>query len=361
MVFARALRRELTQSAVGVFVALLAVLLTTQLIRLLNEAAGGRVAPEGVVALLGFASLNYLPLLLSLTLFVTTLLTLSRHYRDSEMVIWFSSGLSLTRWVVPVLVFALPVVVAIALLSGFLSPWALGKSAEFRQKMSNRGETSQVAPGAFKEASSSERVVFVEAVEEDAGVVRNVFVNSVQNGRLGVIFAASGRHETAPNGDRFMVMEQGRRYEVTPGEFDAGVMAFERYAVRIETKEARTVEKTTRTATLRELLDGNTPVFQAELLWRIGVPLSALILPLLAIPLSFVNPRAGRSANLVLALVVFMIYSNLMSISQAWVAQGRASFSLAWWPVHASLLALAFIFILTRVYGPTRRRRVISR
>lgn len=359
MVFERALRREMTQSAVGVFVALFAVLLTTQLIRLLNEAAGGRLAPEAVVALLGFSALNYLPTLLSLTLFVTTLLTLSRHYRDSEMVVWFSCGVPLSRWIRPVLGFALPVALAIALLSGFLSPWALARSAEFREQMNSRGDAAQVIPGAFKEAASAERVIFVEGVEEAAGRVRNVFVSSVLNGRLGVIFAANGQQEVAANGDRFMVMSDGRRYEVVPGALDARVMSFDRYAVRVEAHEARAVEKTTRNATTLELWDSDLAAFKGELLWRIGVPLSALVLPLLAIPLAYVNPRAGRSAGLVLALVVFMIYSNLMSISQAWVAQGRIAFAASWWPVHLAMLAVAMAYVAWRIYGPTQvwRRR----
>jgi lipopolysaccharide export system permease protein len=103
MIFQRAVRREFSHAAAGIFIALFAILLTTQLIRLLSEAARGGVEPGAVAALLGFAALNYLPILLSLSLFISILLTLSRSYRDSEMVVWFSSGLSLTAWIRPVL------------------------------------------------------------------------------------------------------------------------------------------------------------------------------------------------------------------------------------------------------------------
>lgn len=349
MVFERALRRELTQSAVGVFVALFAIMVTTQLIRLLNEAAGGKVAPEAVAALLGFSAINYLPTLLSLTLFVAILLSISRSYRDSEMAVWFSAGLSLTAWVRPILRFALPVVVAIALLSLMLSPWALSQSAEFRQKMNNRGEASQVTPGSFQEASSSDRVVFVEAVGKDSGLVRNVFINSVQHGRLGVMVAATGHQEVAENGDRFMVLETGRRYEVTPGTAEFRTMEFDRYAIRVETREVRGIDKTPKNATTQELIESFQLEDRAELLWRIGVPVSALVLCLLAIPLAFVNPRAGRSANLILALLTFMVYSNLISVSQAWVAQGRISFDAGWWAVHVLMIAALPLLFARRI------------
>jgi lipopolysaccharide export system permease protein len=138
MIFERAARREFAQAAAGISVALLAILTSTNLIRLLKEAAGGRIAPEAVASLLGFAALNFMPVLLSLTLFVAVLLSLSRMYRDSEMVVWFSSGLALTGWARPVLRFAAPIIVAIALLSGFLAPWANSSSAEYRERLSAR-------------------------------------------------------------------------------------------------------------------------------------------------------------------------------------------------------------------------------
>jgi lipopolysaccharide export system permease protein len=349
MIFHRAVRREMTHAAAGVFVALFAIMATTQLIRLLTEAAAGKVAPEAVVALLGFSSLNYLPILLSLSMFVAILLTLSRSYRDSEMVVWFSSGLSLTAWVRPVMVFALPLVVAIALLSFVLSPWALSQSAEFRQKLSTRSDAAQVSPGAFQEATSSDRVVFVEAVADDASYVRNVFVSSLQNQRLGVTMAAKGHQETAGNGDRFMVLENGRRYEVEPGMPDFRVLEFERYAVRIETHEAQGVENTPRNMPIWELFAQERADYRAELLWRLGIPLSTVVLALLAIPLSFVNPRAGRSANMLLALCTYLIYSNLLSISQAWVAQGKVSFALGTLVVHVLMLALLPLLFYQRI------------
>lgn len=334
MIFQRAAQREFTQTAATVFIALFAILLTTQLIRLLGQAAGGKIASEGVIALLGFGAINYLPTLLSLTAFIAILMTLSRAYRDSEMAIWFSAGVPLTAWIRPVLVFALPLVVVIAVLSIFLSPWALTKSSEYRQRMDQRDDVSRVSPGAFQESNQAERVFFVEGISGDQGRVKNVFVSAVQQGRLGVVVAAEGHTETMPNGDRFLVLDRGRRYEGTPGTADYRVMEFERYGVRIETRESRGVEQTQKNMPIWELIRQPTPSNLGELLWRIGIPLSALNLALLAIPLSFVNPRAGRTNNLIFALLTFMIYSNLVSVSQAWVSQGRLSFQIGVWAVH---------------------------
>lgn len=345
MVFQRAVRREFAQSAAGVFVALFAILVAIQGIRLLGDAAAGKVASEAVAALLGFAALNYSAYLLSLTLFVAVLLSLSRSYRDSEMIVWFSSGMSLTAWVRPVLVFAAPLVLAIALLTLVLSPWAHQMSAEFKQKIAVRSDASQVAPGSFKEASSTDRVVFVETIGEDEAHVQNIFISAVQHGRLGVTMASRGYQETAENGDRFMVLEQGRRYEVVPGTPEFRIMEFDKYALRVETREERGITQTVAGQSSLDLWRSDSRYAQAELLWRINVPVSAVVLALLAIPLSFVNPRAGRSANLILALLVYMIYSNLLSMTQAWVAQGRISVVAGLLSVHlAMFVALPLLF-----------------
>ena len=349
MIFERAARREFVHAAIGISVALLAILTSTQLIRLLNDAAGGRVAPEAVLALLGFAALNFMPVLLSLTLFVAILLSLSRAYRDSEMVVWFSSGLPLTAWVRPVLKFALPLVVAIAALSAMLSPWANYRSAEYKERLSTRNDTSQVTPGAFREAKKGERVVFVEAMADDASKVRNVFVTSMQQGKLGVVMAATGHQETLANGDRFMVLENGRRYEVEPGTPEFKIMEFERYGFRTEDSQAKPADRSPSRLPLWDLLSEDSRENRGELVWRVGVPVSAFILALLAIPLSYVNPRAGRSANMLIAILIYAIYSNLLSMSQAWVTQGKLSFWVGIWAVHGVMLVPLSLLFYRRI------------
>ena len=341
MIFRRALLREFAASASGVLLVLVAITLTTQLVRFLGQAASGAITSGGVVALLGFTWLSYLPVLLSLTLFIAVLMTLTRSYRDSEMVVWFSCGMSLTQWIRPVLAFAVPVVLVIALLSLVLSPWAVSNSEEFRRRMDSRDDVSAISPGVFRESRQAERVYFVEEVSGTANLVANVFVSSTQHGKQGVMVAARGFQETAENGDRFLVLVNGRRYEGEPGSTEYKVYEFERYAMRVEAAEARAPRApTTKSVSTVDLLREPTAPNLAEISWRVGLPASALILSLLAIPLSFVNPRAGRSMNLVLALLIYMAYGNMLSITQASIAQSRISIAVGLLGVHAVMLVI---------------------
>ena len=237
MIFQRALKRELFSTAAGVFLTLFTITITMMLIRILGQAAKGRVASEDVMALIGFTSLNYMPIILILTGFVSVLLVVTRSYQDSEMVVWFASGLSLTRWLRPVMEFAIPIVVLVTLLGFFVTPWAY----------------------------------------------------------------------IAPKGD------------VTVSDIS------------------------TRSMTTMELLTDANSKKMGELVWRIGLPFMSVLLMLLAIPLGFVNPRAGRSFNLIIAVLLYMTYSNLSSFIQAYVSQNKLAFGLAWWPLH---LIVALIILL---------------
>jgi lipopolysaccharide export system permease protein len=350
MIFRNALLRELATAAIATFLVLLGIVITMLLVRLLGQAASGAITTTGVAALMGFAIINYLPVLFSLTLFIAVLLTLTRSYRDSEMVVWFSCGVSLTEWIRPVLIFAAPVLLIIATLSLALSPWAVSNSEELRRRMDSRDDVSAVSPGVFRESRQAQRVYFVEEVSGSENLVANVFVSSVQNGRQGVMVAARGFQETTESGERFLVLLNGRRYEGEPGSAEYKIYEFQRYAMRVEGFDSRAQRApTTRALSTLDLLRDPRPANLGELSWRVGLPASALILTLLAIPLSFVNPRAGRSMNLVLALLIYMAYSNLLSIAQAYITQSRISIAAGLLGVHAVMLVVLLAFFYRRL------------
>jgi lipopolysaccharide export system permease protein len=358
MIFQRSLLREFAITGITTFVVLLAITITTQLIRFLGYAARGNISTDAVLTFLGFANLRYLPILLSLTLFISVLMTLTRSYRDSEMVVWFTSGQGLNAWIRPVLIYATPLVFVITLLSLLLSPWAMAKMEEYRRQLENQDEVSAISPGVFKESRRAERVYFVEKLAANLSTVANIFVHSEDDGQVGTTVAKRGYQETAPNGDRFLVLLNGRRYIGPPGSAEYRIIEFEKYSLRIESSEAKEIVPTSKSRTTAELLRQDTPEAKAELIWRVGLPISALVLCLLAIPMSFVNPRAGRSLNLMLAALLYMVYSNLLSIFQAWIAQQRIGAFVGMWAVHVAMLCvLAALFYFRLSVRPLRMLR----
>ena len=348
-IFQRALVGEFAGNGLLVFAVLLGIVVVTQLIRLLGDAVSGRIAVDGVLALLGFSAMNYLPVLLSVSLFISILLTLSRCYRDSEMVVWFCSGIGLTRWIRPVLWYAVPVVALIALLSMVLTPWALLKADEFKNKLESRDDVTSATPGMFRESKQADRVYFIENVDAGSNRIGNVFVQSEQNGKVGTMVAQQGLQETLPNGDRFLVLLNGTRYEGKTGQRDFSIIEFERYAIRIDSVPAKQARIWVRTMSTPELWRNPTSWNLAELEWRLGLPISAALLAMLAIPLSYVNPRAGRSLNLILAIVLYMLYSNMISVTNTWVGQGKLSPGIGMWGIHAVILMITVLMFYRRM------------
>ncbi|MBI5006172.1 MAG: LPS export ABC transporter permease LptF [Nitrosomonadales bacterium] len=355
-IFYWALVREFASTGLLVSSILLSIVVLTQLIRLLGESVSGLLVVEGVMAMLGFSALNYLPVLLSISLFLSVLLTLTRCYRDSEMVVWFSSGIGLSHWVRPVLGYAIPVVAVIALLSLVLTPWALTKAEEFKRRLDSRDEVSRATPGLFRESKQADRVYFLEEVDTEKKRVGNIFVRSIQNGKEGTMVAKEGFQETAANGDRFLVMLNGTRYEGVPGRADFKIVEFERYAMRIEPVELRKEAPNLRSLPTAALLKNPTSWNMSELEWRIGLPLSALILALLAIPLSYVNPRAGRSLNLIIAVVIYMFYNNMISVTNSWVGQGRISVAAGLFGIHLLMFGVMLVMFYHRTSVTPWRR-----
>jgi lipopolysaccharide export system permease protein len=340
---------EFVSNGLLVFGVLLGIVVVSQLFRFLADAVSGRLAVDGVLALLGFSALNYLPVLLSISLFVSILLTLSRCYRDSEMAVWFCAGVGLTRWIRPVLWYAVPVVALIALLSLVLSPWALKKADEYKNRLESRDDVASASPGLFRESKQADRVYFIENVNLGSNRVGNVFVQTSENGKVGTMVAKQGLQETLPNGDRFLVLLNGTRYEGMPGQLNYSVIDFERYALRIDSAPPKESQPRARNMTTSELWQDRTTWSLSELEWRVGLPISAAVLALLAIPLSYVNPRAGRSLNLVLAIVLYMLYSNMISVTNAWVGQGKLSPGLGLWGIHVLMLIVTALLFYRRL------------
>ena len=174
--------------------------------------------------------------------------------------------------------------------------------------------------------------------------------------------ASSGHLEEAPNGDRFVVLENGRRYEGKPGTAEYRVIEFEKLGRRIEPAELRSLPVSTKAMPTGVLAFVDGRVERAELFWRISVPVSALVLTLIAVPLSYVNTRVGRSANLLAAAFLYMLYSNCLNIVQSMIAQGRLEFWAGLILPHAIAVLVVIVLFrhqlsVTGLFGQLNRPR----
>ena len=296
------------------------------------------------------ALVNLAPLL-AVSLFIAVLMTLTRCWLDSEMVVWFSSGgISLTAWIRPVLRFSIPIIILIAALSVVISPWAKGQSNMNREVYAQRDDVERLAPGRFTEISGGDQVFFIEEVSDDGLSVKNVFLTETRTDKQMVVVADSGNIFVNENGDRYVVLHDGRRYEAAAGSSEYRITDFETYALRIDVKPERAIQMTeVDTQPLPMLMaHANDPEVKAELFWRISWPIAALNLILIAIPLSFTNPRAGRSLNMIVALLLFVLYLNGISVGETWVRQQTMSLPVALVVLNGAFSVFALVLFLRR-------------
>ncbi len=354
MLFDSTLRRDLARNFGATLVVILTIVLTMMLIRTLGLAAGGQVAPQDVVLLLGYVALGHLPTMLALSLFIAVVATLSRMYRESEMTIWFASGVGLTRFVRPVLRVCWPVLLVIGLLALFVWPWQNQRGVELKERFERRSDLSRVAPGQFQTSSDGTRVFFIERDPTDARTGRNVFILSSLPGAESVTSARSGRIELHGD-DRFLTLARGQRNEENLGSGEKTLARFEAYSARAGERVISGMDNLPPKArTTFELLVDPTPRNQGELVWRLGLLFGAANMVLLGIGLSASNPRRASNWNLLFALMSFAIYYNVINLTQAWVGAGKIAMGPALVLAHGGGFVIALAILWWRENGNRR-------
>jgi lipopolysaccharide export system permease protein len=361
MLFDSALRRELARTFGATLVVMLTIVITMMLVRTLSLAASDVVEPKDVVLVLGYTTLGYLATILSVSLFVAIVVSFGRMYRDSEMAIWFSSGLELSRFVRPVLQTFWPVLLVVCLLLLFAWPWVNRNSTELRDRYAQRSDLARVAPGVFQGSADGRRVFFVERDPLDEVSVRNVFALSSKDAVDTVVSARSGRLETEGD-DRYVVLESGERSDVNPKTGESTLAGFASYRALVDIKALRRAqEQPPKTMTTLELVRAPTLRNQGELVWRFGLMMAAFNLCLLAIGMAHVNSRRPNNWNLVLALLGSLSYFNAINLTQAWVGTGRFGMAAAFAALHGGVFVLALALLWWRDHATVLHFRLGAR
>ena len=340
MLFHSTIRKELSRSFGATLIVLVTVVMTMTLIRTLGRAARGVFNPSDVMLIMGYSVLAYMPTILTMSLFIACIATLSRMYRDSEMVIWFTSGRGVMTLLGPVVRFSWPVLLAVAVLALLVLPWSKQQVDSMKDQYERRGDIERIQPGQFQESAGGNRVFFVEKNVGPDQSGSNVFIATQDKGKETITSARQGRLEMLGN-DRFLILNNGQRLESTLGQTELKVSEFEEYGTRINAEVLGVQDMASAgTRATSALLKDQTPVNQAELSWRFGLIFAAFNFMVIGIAVSSANPRVGRSGNLVFALFVFVVYYNLLSLGQSWIASGKFSLTGVLVALHGSAFLL---------------------
>ena len=347
MLFHSTIRQELMRTFSATLVVLVTVVLTMMLIRTLGQASKGAVNPSEVSLILGYTLMGNLHIILTLSLFLSVGACLSRLFRDSEMVIWCSSGVGLLGFLRPVVRFCWPVWLLIALLAFGVWPWTHQQNQELRDRYKQRGDLERVAPGLFQSSASGNRVFFIDKNTIDGQTARNVFIATHENNRRLITSARSGRL-TAIDGERFLVLENGQQLDLPDGDASARLIQFERLETKIDTTRRMAPQFTAQATDTQDLLRNPDRFNLAELAWRVGLVWAAINLCMLAVAVARINPRAARSGQILLGLFTFIVYYNLINLGQSWIANGKAHWLVHLLTLHGSITLSSLVLLAVR-------------
>ena len=346
-------------------VVLATIVMTMLLIRTLSLATRGSVDPAEVLMVLGYTVLGHAPTILTLSLFIAIVGTLSRMYRDSEMVIWFSSGRGLASFLRPMLRFVWPVLLVITLLALFGWPWTHRQSQMLRDRFEQRGDLARVTPGQFQESATGSRVFFIDKDSVGGKNAGAVFIAATEKGKQIVTSARSGQLD-AIGTDRFLSLFKGQRLESEIGKAGIKMSEFEQYGVLVDEK-ARDVARTIvpNAVPTSTLIAERTPAFLGELSWRLGLALAAFNFVLIGLALSSVNPRIGRNGNLVFSLFTFVLYYNLVNLGSSRIASGNTQLWVYLLTLHGGAFVFATLLLVKQHWnwsflGSLRRRHSLA-
>ena len=352
------LAREILKTSSAVLLILFVILVSNALGRVLADIADGDIPQLALWPVLFGQSVNLLSLLLPIAFFLGIIFAFGRMYQDHEIVVMQACGIGYRDFYRPVLIALVPFLAVSVYTSLWLNAQVLNAAQTAIEREANLHEFQQIKPGQFNQGSDGGLVFFMESLSDDKLELRDIIISQTGTGEMIIETAETGRQQIdEKSGDLFLVIGPGERYEGQAGDNQIRQITFEQHGILVE-KQVRTarLEPHSNALTLTRLWQSEKLKHHIELRWRVAVPVVLLVLALLAVPLAYIAPRKGRYGKVGIALLVFIIYLNLMAFTRAQLEEGTIPLALNFWWVHLLFLMLTLVLIYRRNRGQLRWR-----
>jgi len=339
--------KELLIACISVLFILLVIVLSTEVVHLLSWVSQGLIPLTALLAYLTNSMFEFTVVLMPLSLLMGILIAFGRLYRDSEMAAMMSAGIGPLQWYRPLMMIAIPTTVILLLMMIFARPMINLQRAQIAAEIKSQAEVDTLMIGQFNRASKG-GVLFLESSSKDSKDIDSVFFQQQYQSRNHVDLAASTKSYFDEDGRRYMMMNDGTHYVGDAGEAVFKIIKYKEYGVHIADKQVQ-AHVSEKSRSMTELWHSTQPKDQAELQWRIALPLATVIVAFMALPLSQTDPRSGRYSKLALALVLYLLYSNFLGIGKTWIVQQKVPLWVGTWWVH--LIAVIFTAYLLKRSG----------
>lgn len=345
------LMKEMLLTWLAVLVVLLVIMVGNVLGRSLSQVSESGVGADTLLILVGVKSINLLVTLIPLGLYLGIMLAHGRFYRDNEMSVMHACGVSWADILRPTAVIGLLGVLAITLLTLFASPWAARFEQDLKQQLREQSALSLITPGKFIESADGSTVFFARQSNAQRTQFNDVFMyRKSESSEPAVDSARIATYQLdQETGDEFLIFTDGQTSVGVPGQAGFTITDFKSQGI-LRPREAPGEQSLERKGkTITQLWGTGDPEDKAELQWRIAIPLAALLLALLAVPLSYTSPRAGRFGKIAIAILIYIPYANLLVLMRKWIAAEQIPAWVGLWPIHIAVVGLILSLLAQRV------------
>lgn len=367
MIVFRYLSREVLITLSAVSAVLLVIIMSGRFIKYLAQAAQGLLDPGVLLLIMGYRLPGFLQLILPLGLFLGILLAYGRMYLDSEMTVLSATGMSQRR----LMLFSLAPAALTAALVGWLSmgltPQGISEVDRILSEQDSLTEFDTLVPGRFQTLRNGTRVTYTRDLTDDRTELADVFISETNLSSttgvqrdLSVLVAESGRQEIQPDGSRYLILENGYRYDGNPGQANYRAIQYDTYGVLLPKPEVNIEVGEREAMPTLELIGSDDIRLQSELQWRLSLPLLVFIVTLLAVPLAKVNPRQGRFLKLLPAILLYMAYLTMLIAARSALDKGRVPMALGLWWVHAIFFSIGMLMLFWEPLMLARSKRRAS-
>lgn len=338
----RYIRREITSTFAAVLLVLISILLVQRLAYYLNQVINGTLSQSAVFSLLGLQVVRFITELLPLSFLLASILAFGRLYKDSEMTAFYSLGVPVKAIYRILLKLAIPLSILLVILNFWIVPEIARTQDDVLKKAREDAQLTILKPGIFRDFGKGKHTIYVRNIDKESGTLQDVFIKTYEtDGSESITFAETGSQHVTPENVRYVMLHNGTRTQIHQDYYEN--IHFEDMRVRLDSDDALTWPKAI-SFTAEQVLTGTKPVEKAELHRRIAGPFSVFILVLMIPALSHAKPREGRFNKLIIGVIFYVIYFNLIGVGQAWIRKGSVDPDLGLWWVHGlNLLFALFI------------------
>ena len=339
--------KDLIKTLLSVLMVIVVIIVSRKFIRILDDAISGQVSNDTLLSILGLKTIVAAVEFLPVALFMAVLMVMGKMYRDHEMSAVFSAGGGAGILYRGLFLLVFPLTLMIVGLSLYVAPWAESEVDKLMQKSEESADQRGIAEGKFTEFSQGDLIFYVEKIDADKKM-HKVFVQNSQHGNLAVINAEVAQFKDLTDG-RYIFFENGEQVKGLPGTLNYVIERFAEYAVRIEAKVSAAIIHR-QSLNVELLWDSKDRVYIAELQRRFSIPLGALLLSFIAVPLAQISPRGGVYGNMLVGFLIYFSYGNLIRVSEGWVINQTIPPWLGAVGVDLLLLLVGGL-MLARLYG----------